>query len=373
MSSVRTGGNGVVTLGDGVARKRYSTWRGGGSSDAIREICALYRFKHRAVLAMRAWGYESDGPVVTLPLCACNLRDRLRGAGLTPHEQKCLATNVLTAVAYVHREGFFHRDVKPDNVLCAPEAHGTAFTLADFGTCVRHVPGKTYTIGVCTPMYAAPEMLQGDGVYGLRVDWWSVGLVLREARLGVPLVCGKTADVLATLDEAVDGIPAPQTAAERLEARMIVRDPAARWSTYACRRATHGPRVVDDADAVWSGVLNPRMRPVLFEWMGEVCARWKIAHGSFVEACAMVREVLIARPSTPDGLQLLGCACLHLAQHLYETTVFWPEDYVYITCNSFTEEEFGAEVNAVFEIVAPRAYGGLGVDADVGAMYVKKK
>jgi Rho-associated protein kinase 2 len=67
------------------------------------------------------------------------------------------AAELLLALDAVHRLGYIHRDVKPENVLMAASGH---IKLADFGSCIRVGAGgrvKVFT-AVGTPDYISPEV-----------------------------------------------------------------------------------------------------------------------------------------------------------------------------------------------------------------------
>ncbi|KAK9451963.1 kinase-like domain-containing protein, partial [Limtongia smithiae] len=81
---------------------------------------------------------------------------------------------------HIHEHGYFHRDVKPENILVTIGANSSTVPivkLSDFGL-VRDVRSDApYTGYVSTRWYRAPEILLKAGIYGMPVDIWALGAV----------------------------------------------------------------------------------------------------------------------------------------------------------------------------------------------------
>ena len=93
----------------------------------------------------------------------------------------------LLGLAFMHKYGFFHRDMKPENLLLTKNK----LKIADFGLAreIRSVP--PYTEYVSTRYYRAPECILKSTNYNSPIDIWGLGCIFAEMYTHPqPLFCG---------------------------------------------------------------------------------------------------------------------------------------------------------------------------------------
>jgi serine/threonine-protein kinase len=105
---------------------------------------------------------------------------------LKPGVAIAVLRDVLAALSALHREGIVHGDVKPSNLMLKRTGN---VKLVDIGSAFEWSRGATGRS--CTPAYAAPEVLEGDGG-SPQSDLASLGYVLVELLSGAPPFAGLT-------------------------------------------------------------------------------------------------------------------------------------------------------------------------------------
>ena len=213
-----------------------------GAERFLREIGIAARLSHPYIVSLIDSG-EATGLLyyVSPYVPGGSLRDRLQREGRLPMKDAVrIAQEIGAGLDYAHRNGFVHRDVKPENILFA-DRHAV---LADFGVArACYAPGTQAVtqvgLAVGTPEYMSPEQASGDQNLGSQSDLYSLACVLYEMLAGEPPFSGASAR--ATMAKHVTETPRPlralrpdaPPAVERAVARALTKDPDERFASVA--------------------------------------------------------------------------------------------------------------------------------------------
>ncbi|HYT83348.1 MAG TPA: protein kinase [Gemmatimonadales bacterium] len=185
-----------------------------GAERFLREIGIAARLSHPHIVPLIDSG-EVDGVLyyVQPHVPGGSLRERLTKEQRLPVKDALrIAQEVGAGLDFAHRNGFVHRDVKPENILFA-DGHAV---LADFGVaracCAPGMPAPADVvtdagIAVGTPEYMSPEQASGEPNLGNESDVYSLACVVYEMLAGEPPLRGRGAR--ATMAKQVTESPRP--------------------------------------------------------------------------------------------------------------------------------------------------------------------
>jgi eukaryotic-like serine/threonine-protein kinase len=209
-----------------------------------REAQAAANLSHPNIVPVFDWG-EDDGSYFIVmeyvqgrPLSAV-LRDPQR---MPPRQIATIGAGVAAALAFAHRHGVVHRDVKPGNVLITPEGD---VKVTDFGIAraMNTEESLTQTGAVMgTAAYFSPEQAEGKGVDS-RSDIYSLGVVLYEMAVGRPPFTGDSPVAVASKhvrDQPVlprQANPSVPPALEAVIMKAMAKDPDDRYGSAEELRA----------------------------------------------------------------------------------------------------------------------------------------
>lgn len=168
-----------------------------------KEALAAAGLNHPGIVAVYDSGQE-ETPSGAMPYIVMEyveghtLREILHKGDRLPFERAIeIVSDVLDALAYSHKNGIVHRDIKPGNIMITSSGEvkvmdfGIARALSDAGATLT----STWNI-VGTAQYLSPEQATG-GQADARSDLYSLGCLFYELVSGKPPFSGETPVAIA--------------------------------------------------------------------------------------------------------------------------------------------------------------------------------
>jgi len=174
------------------------------------------------------------------------------------------ARQILAAVGFAHRNGIVHRDIKPHNIVVAPDGR---LKVTDFGIARAGASQMTETGSIIgTAQYLSPEQAKGAPVTPPS-DIYSVGIVLYEMLTGSVPFIGDTPLEIAM--KHLSAIPEPPSEhrpevpheLDSIVLRALAKNPADRYQSAEemdadLARAARGQAVAPETEEAATQVLR---------------------------------------------------------------------------------------------------------------------
>ncbi len=160
-----------------------------------REAQILAKLNAPNIVAIYDWGEFNGSYFICMEYVeGQSLKEIIEKKGtIDPKIAANYAVQICSALEIAHRNDLIHRDIKPQNILMAPDG---VVKVADFGIAKSLDDDITKTINIIgTAHYISPEQAQGE-ILDCRTDIYSLGIVLYEMLTAdVPFRGGSSIDI----------------------------------------------------------------------------------------------------------------------------------------------------------------------------------
>ena len=157
----------------------------------------------------------------------------LQGVRPGPIEAAQVVRRVADALAYAHRKGVVHCDVKPANIFMTGRMHPKVLDFGIARVAHRDVPALEGVVAG-SPFYLAPEQMDGRSV-DRRSDVYSLGVVLYELLVGKKPFEGSSLEEITNAVKTAEVVPAHRVSPKIplglsvIAGRAMARDPDQRY------------------------------------------------------------------------------------------------------------------------------------------------
>jgi eukaryotic-like serine/threonine-protein kinase len=297
-----------------------------------REARAAGRLRHPNIVTIYELGEENSVPFIAMEyIHGSDVHAVIKGQHEVTFEQKLrIVVQLCRGLAYAHKAGIVHRDVKPSNIRLTDD---NQVKILDFGI-ARLVTSTTMTSGgmvLGTIHYMAPEQIKGAHV-DRKSDIFAVGIILFEI-----LTCKKPFDGDNTASVLFNILHEPHQKMDppideqfavigRVLNKALDKDPARRYfsademgddlehflhSFAPPQRPGHAttqemvspketPKVEEENKPMTPYKSDPRISNLLRT------AKKQIVEGHAVQAITTIKQALQIDPNDPDAAQLLN-------------------------------------------------------------------
>lgn len=145
-----------------------------------REVRLASKLNHPRIVRVVEPNLHNDPYFYVMPLYTCSLSALMPQLKGDYDRIRCIVNNILDGVEYLHNEGVFHRDLKPQNILYNSD---NDLVITDFGLGVEpdSVSQQRLTrtnMGMGTDFFTAPEQWIDFKNVDARADIYSLGAII---------------------------------------------------------------------------------------------------------------------------------------------------------------------------------------------------
>jgi len=176
-----------------ICKRTNSTISSKEASQVLNEVKILQSVSHPCVINLEDVIDTQDFLFIVLELAeGGELFDKIiERTKMNEVEAKLHFFQIASAIKYLHSKNICHRDLKPENVLlCTVDDANPIVKITDMGLSKLVDLGTVLKTFCGTPQYIAPEVVTSaglqDSTYTMKVDCWSLGVILYILLSGTP-------------------------------------------------------------------------------------------------------------------------------------------------------------------------------------------
>lgn len=181
--AINTNSNTLVAIKK--MKKKYYKWQ---DCQNLSEVKALTNLSHCNIVQLNELIMTKSELYMIFDYMGINLYEWTKqNETISEGTIRNIVFQILQGLTYMHRQNYFHRDMKPENIL----VNQSIVKIADFGLAKEVRSRIPFTEYVATRWYRAPEIILKSQSYSSPIDIFAVGAIMAELYNNKPLFPGK--------------------------------------------------------------------------------------------------------------------------------------------------------------------------------------
>ena len=146
----------------------------------VKELSIVHNLRHTNLLTSKVVGHYENQPYLLIAYCPNGSLNKRVGK-CSEEEAWKIIEQVASGLAYLHKKGIIHQDIKPDNILID---ENNDYVITDFGISMKAQSTLRKSMrtkdNIGTMEYMAPERFSDNPSPTKASDIWSLGAMMYE-------------------------------------------------------------------------------------------------------------------------------------------------------------------------------------------------
>ena len=374
-------------LGSGVYGKVYKVNVGGrdvavkfieNDGDGMRElgeVNLLKKFDHPNILKRFDELFVLPNEIgITLPLASTDLENAIK-AGISGNKKQQWVYELLSGVNFIHRNGYYHCDIKPANVLIINDRA----VIADLGLMGLQILKSERCQSIASPQLLyirsddSEKLIMTNPIYqkpftNIQTDLWALGeTIYYVANSEYPIlnsvdrmneyVATNTLPIEGEFNSIIKTLLNPDPEELNINLTILLGEEPFNGKHTNYISGTVDNNIINANPVIFTSLLEKQMK-ILFPWFLGVFKHSRNANIVLFNAIDMFYRIFNIIPDRRQ-YQLFICACLTISAKIYGEFTYID----YLIDNLFTQEQLSQTERTIVEFL-----GGV-LDRDLPIFY----
>lgn len=152
-----------------------------------KEVISQDTCRHKNVAPIYLCNLEAENPWFIMGFAMQDLQSEIDSKSLSLSDKIKILNMILSGINHIHKKGYIHRDIKPNNILKYLDNEEVVYKISDFGLIKNTNPKENTEILTAlnvvmgTDTYRAPEIIY-SAKYSFQSDIFALGMLMKALK-----------------------------------------------------------------------------------------------------------------------------------------------------------------------------------------------